>query len=77
MELSRKELGKLGEYFSDKDNVLIKRDLLSAIHRATLSTNQMSEEKLDKTVKSIRYMIQLYNLSDDISRKIGRVSNDG
>jgi hypothetical protein len=68
--LSRKELGKLGEYFTDKDNVLIKRDLLSAIHKATSGCNEMSEERLDKAIKKIRYTIQLYKLSDEMSRKI-------
>lgn len=79
--MNKKEFGKLAEFFTDKQNVEIKRELLSAIKTKITDVNEMSEEKLDKTVKIIRYTLQLYDLSSDMSNKIKQIEmeeeNDG
>jgi hypothetical protein len=72
----KKELGKLAEFFTDKQNIEIKRELLSAIKTKTAGVNEMSEEKLDKTVKIIRYTLQLYDLSSDMSNKIKQIEQE-
>lgn len=71
--MDKKELGKLGEFFSDKQNIEIKKELLATIHRNTGSSNQMSDEKLDKVVKMVRYTLQLYDLSSDMNKKINQI----
>lgn len=71
--VNRKDLGKIGEYFTDKDNVLIKRQLLANIHKSTTGANEMSEERLDKATKAVAYTLQLYNMSDDMNRKLKKL----
>lgn len=72
--MDKKELGKIAEFFTEKQNVEIKRELLSTIKARTTGVNEMSEEKLDKTVKMIRYTLQLYDLSSDMNGKIQQLS---
>jgi hypothetical protein len=72
----KKELGKIAEFFTDKQNIEIKRELLSAIQTKTAGADEMSEEKLDKTVKIIRYTLQLYDLSSDMSNKIKQIEQE-
>lgn len=71
--MNRKELGKLAEFFTDKQNSEIKKELLATIHTKTTGIEDMSEDKLDKIVKIIRYTLQLYDLSDDMSDKIRQI----
>lgn len=72
--MDKKELGKIAEFFTEKQNVEIKRELLSTIKARTTGANDMSEETLDKTVKMIRYTLQLYDLSSDMNGKIQQLS---
>jgi len=74
--MNKKEFGRLAEFFTDKQNIEIKRELLSAIQTKTAGVNEMSEEKLDKTVKIIRYTLQLYDLSSDMSNKIKQITEE-
>ena len=74
--MDKKELGKLGEFFSDKQNIEIKKELLATIHRNTGSSTQMSDEKLDKVVKMVRYTLQLYDLSSDMNKKINQMMEE-
>ena len=69
-----KGLGKISEFFTDKQNIEIKRELLSTIKTKTAGVEEMSEEKLDKTVKMIRYTLQLYDLSSEMGSKIKKIS---
>jgi len=69
-----KGLGKISEFFTDKQNIEIKRELLSTIKTKTAGVEEMSEEKLDKTVKMIRYTLQLYDLSSEMGNKIKKIS---
>ncbi len=73
--MNKKEFGKLAEFFTDKQNVEIKRELLSAIQAKTIGVNEMPEEKLDKTVKMIRYTLQLYDLSSDMNIKLKQLED--
>ena len=70
-----KGLGKISEFFTDKQNIEIKRELLSTIKTKTAGVEEMSEEKLDKTVKMIRYTLQLYDLSSEMGSKIKKISD--
>jgi hypothetical protein len=63
----------LSEFFTDKQNVNIKRELLATIHRRTIGADEMSEEALDKSVKIVRYTMQLYDMSDDMGKKIRQI----
>ena len=69
-----KGLGKISEFFTEKQNIEIKRELLSTIKTKTAGVEEMSEEKLDKTVKMIRYTLQLYDLSSEMGNKIKKIS---
>jgi len=71
--MEKKELGRIAEFFTDKQNVEIKRELLSTIRTKTTGVGEMSEEKLDKLVKIIRYTLQLYDLSTDMNSKIKQI----
>jgi hypothetical protein len=71
--MEKKELGKIAEFFTEKQNVEIKRELLTTIRNKTNGVAEMSEEKLDKLVKIIRYTLQLYDLSTDMSSKIKQI----
>jgi len=68
--MDKKDLGILAEFFTDKQNVSIKRDLLSTIHSKTNYIDGMSEAELDKSVKIIRYLLSLYDMSNDMNKKI-------
>jgi hypothetical protein len=69
-----KGLGKISEFFNEKQNIEIKRELLSTIKSKTAGVDEMSEEKLDKTVKIIRYTLQLYDLSASMGDRIKKIS---
>jgi hypothetical protein len=71
--MEKKELGKIAEFFTDKQNVEIKRELLTTIRTKTNGVGEMSEDKLDKLVKIIRYTLQLYDLSTDMNSKIKQI----
>jgi hypothetical protein len=60
----------LSGFFTDKQNLEIKRELLSTMHKKTLDAENMHEESLDKTVKILRYTLQLYDMTDEMSKKI-------
>ena len=66
----KKELGKLAEFFTDKQNIEIKRELLMSIRNKTVGVADLEEDELDKAVKIIRYMLQLYDLSSDMNDKL-------
>lgn len=72
--MNKKEFGKIAEFFTDKQNIEIKRELLASIRTKTAGVEEMSEEKLDKVVKIIRYTLQLYDLSSDMTSKIKKLS---
>lgn len=69
----KNELGKIAEFFTDKQNIEIKRELLTTIKNKTTGVAEMSEESLDKLVKFIRYTLQLYDLSADMNTKLKQI----
>jgi len=71
--MEKKDFKILSEFFTDKQNLEIKRELLSTIHKKTNGVNEMSEEALDKSVKIVRYTLQLYDLSNDMSKKVKEI----
>jgi hypothetical protein len=68
--MDKKDLGKIAEFFTDKQNVIIKRELLMSIRNKTVGVADLEEDELDKAVKIIRYMLQLYDLSSDMNDKL-------
>jgi hypothetical protein len=68
--MDKKDLGKIAEFFTDKQNVIIKRELLMSIRNKTVGVADLEENELDKAVKIIRYMLQLYDLSSDMNDKL-------
>jgi len=74
--MEKKELGKIAEFFTEKQNVEIKRELLTTIRNKTNGVAEMSEEKLDKLVKIIRYTLQLYDLSTGMNSKIKQILDE-
>jgi hypothetical protein len=74
--IEKNDLGRLATFFTDKQNVEIKRELMSTIRSKTTGVDEMSEEKLDKTVKFIRYTLQLYDLSTDMNKKLKQILDE-
>jgi hypothetical protein len=68
--MDKKDLGRIAEFFTDKQNVIIKRELLMSIRNKTVGVADLEENELDKAVKIIRYMLQLYDLSSDMNDKL-------
>ena len=68
--MDKKEIGRLAKIFTPEQNKEIKRELLMNIRRDIIGAESMSEKALDKAVKSIRYNLQLYELSDKMNRKL-------
>jgi len=71
--MNKKEINKLKEYFSDKKNIEIKKELLQQIHTKTHNVCDMSEIKLDKLTKLIRYYLMVYDLSCDMNKKLKEI----
>ncbi len=74
--MDRKELGKIAEFFTDKQNIVIKRELVMTIKNKIINVNELSEDELDKVVKIIRYTLQLYDLSSDMNIKIKQIEKE-
>jgi len=68
--MDKKEIGRLFKMFTPEQNKEIKRELVLNIRRDIIGVEAMSELALDKAVKSIRYNLQLYELSDKMHRKL-------
>jgi len=73
--MDKKDIKTLAGFFTDKQNLEIKKELLTTIHRNTTGASQMSEEKLDKVTKMIRYLLRLYDTSDDMSKQIKQMKD--
>ena len=62
----------LSEFFTPKKDLEIKRQLIKSVHKHATGYQEMSVERLDKTVEKIRYILRVYDTSDTMSKQVNK-----